>query len=92
MLCNNSGKLCYISTYLFHFLVHIPKDNLIVAVMSVHWCWDALIGEHRYVRRTSVSMILHQILKLQIFSCTYVQSNERFSQEEAGDDLLLDLG
>lgn len=31
-----------ILTYLLYFHLYIPQDNLIVAVMSIYKCWNAL--------------------------------------------------
>lgn len=48
----SSGDLLiqYTPTYLLYFCFYIPQDNLIVAVLSVYKCWNALWKKDRDMR------------------------------------------
>lgn len=41
----------FIFPYLLYFCFHIPQDNLIVAVMSIYKCWNALRKKDRHIEK-----------------------------------------
>ena len=72
--CLEVYLLMYATTYLWDFSFYILQDNLIVAVMSVHQCWDSLWERDRGTRNM-IWYLNHFLQKTRVISVLFICSH-----------------